>query len=407
MGTLEHGADISSLLGDFFSQDDLRQLVLDTGEILGCPLLVLDDTFQVAAHYAPPGFSDEVFQNTLRRGEVSYEAGAVISRSPALSDGRADYIKLESSDYRRRFAPLVSADVRLGYLVCVDIDGALQNVSSEIWDMVEQVLAKQMFVEASRQDRPFETAEDILMHLLDGKFTSAAYFRLQTSGTYLADLQPKSFALADLTAFHALPAGQRDLRAELGSRFPGSHSFLYRGDIFMFLNESDSPAMFSALTEEFRLKVIIAEAPDDLFELPERYKTAREAMELMLDKRFHGGSVCTVEALRLPLLLKNLEGRKDLVSPGLRTLAAHDREKRTQYCETLYRYLTSGHSLKKTCDALFTHRNTILYRIRRIQEDFGIPLDDPTAHADILLGASMMLFELRGPDFFMPLTETE
>ena len=86
----------------------------------------------------------------------------------------------------------------------------------------------------------------------------------------------------------------------------------------------------------------------------------------------------------------------------LRTLADHDRQKETQYCETLYTYLCCGRSLKKTCDVLFTHRNTVLYRIQRMQEDFCLPLDEPAAHADLLLGVSLLLFQRKGPDFFLP-----
>lgn len=105
--------------------------------------------------------------------------------------------------------------------------------------------------------------------------------------------------------------------------------------------------------------------------------------------------------LRTPLLLKNLEGRSDLIAKEIRTLATHDKEKDTQYCETLYHYLTCCRSLKKTCDALFTHRNTVLYRIRRIEDDFAIPLDEPSVHADLLLGVSLLLFKEKGPDFFL------
>ena len=39
-----------TLLEQFFAQDDLGKLTVSTGELLGCPLLVLDDTFHVAAH---------------------------------------------------------------------------------------------------------------------------------------------------------------------------------------------------------------------------------------------------------------------------------------------------------------------------------------------------------------------
>ena len=78
-----------ALLDEFFSQDDLRQLVLSTGELLDCPLMVLDDTFRIAAYRLPLGFSDELFQNAVRRGEIAYEAGATISKNAMLTAGWA------------------------------------------------------------------------------------------------------------------------------------------------------------------------------------------------------------------------------------------------------------------------------------------------------------------------------
>lgn len=390
-----------ALLAEFFAHDDLKALAADAGALLECPLLVLDDTFHVTAHHRPLGFTDPFFQDAVRQGEITYEAGAIISQSEALSAGRADYVKLEGSDYRRRFSPLISSGVRLGYLICVDTDGHLQNIPPETWNMVEQILAKQAFIEVSRQDKPFETTEDILMHLLDGGFSSAPYFRLQASGTYLADFHPTGFALIELTTYHNEYLGKRHLKDELGVIFPQSHSFLYRGDVFLFLHGNADFNSFSALAEEFQLKVVMSDGINDLFNLPALYRTAHEALELMTDRRFHSGNVCTVAQLRTPLLLKKLEGRSDLIAKEIRVLAAHDKEKDTQYCETLYYYLTCCRSLKKTCDALFTHRNTVLYRIRRIKDDFAIPLDEPAIHADLLLGVSLLLLEKKGPDFFL------
>ena len=396
-----------TLLEQFFAQDDLGKLTVSTGELLGCPLLVLDDTFHVAAHYLPLGFSDALFETAVRRGEISYEAGAIISENAMLTAGWADYVQLADSPYRRRFAPLVSAGVRLGCLICVDTDGHLEKIPPQTWELVEHILSKQMFVEASHQDKLFETAEDILMHLLDGGFSSAAHFQLQASGTYLADFHPRAFALIDLETYHSAYMGKRHLKEELEAQIPDSHPFLYKGDVFLFLHREGDGDIFSELAEEFQLKILISAPIDDLFTLPQLYRTAREALELMKDERFHGEAVCSAQQLRTPLLLKNLEGRGDLVSPELRRLAVHDREKGTQYCETLYHYLTCCHSLKKTSDALYTHRNTVLYRIRRLQEDFAIPLEEPSQHADLLLGVSLILFEIKGPDFFLRAPKNE
>ena len=246
------------LLTEFFAQDDLSALAADTGALLECPLLVLDDTFHVTAHHRPLGFTDPLFQEAVRQGQITYEAGAVISQSDALSSGKADYVKLDGSEYSRRFVPLISSGVRLGYLICVDTDGHLQSIPPETWNTVEKVLAKQAFIEASRHDKTFETAEDILMHLLDGGFSSAPYFYLQASGTYLADFHPSGFALIDLTAYHNAYLGKRHLKDELGARFPQSHSLLYRGDVFLFLHGMKDFDGFSALAEEFQLKVVMS-----------------------------------------------------------------------------------------------------------------------------------------------------
>ena len=362
--------------------------------------MVLDDTFRIAAYRLPLGFSDALFETAVRCGEITYEAGAIISKNAMLTAGWADYVQLADSPYRRRFAPLISAGVRLGCLICVDTDGHLEQTPPHTWEMVEHITAKQLFMEVSRQDKSSETVEDILMHLLDGGFSSAAHFQLQASGIYLADFHPRAFALIDLETYHSAYMGKRHLKEELEAQIADSHPFLYKGDVFLFLHREGDGDIFSELAEEFQLKILISAPIDDLFTLPQLYRTAREALELMTDERFHGEPVCSVAQLRTPLLLKNLEGRGDLIPIALRRLAAHDREKDTQYCETLYHYLTCCHSLKKTSDALYTHRNTVLYRIRRLQEDFSIPLEEPSQHADLLLGVSLILFEIKGPDFF-------
>ena len=71
------------LFAEFFAQDDLKALAVDAGALLECPLLVLDDTFHVTAHHRPLGFTDPLFQETVRQGQITYEAGAVISQSDA------------------------------------------------------------------------------------------------------------------------------------------------------------------------------------------------------------------------------------------------------------------------------------------------------------------------------------
>ena len=36
-----------------------------------------------------------------------------------------------------------------------------------------------------------------------------------------------------------------------------------------------------------------------------------------------------------------------------------------------------------------------------MQDEYGVPLDDPSAHLELLLGVSLVLFRTKGADFFL------
>ena len=62
---------------------------------------------------------------------------------------------------------------------------------------------------------------------------------------------------------------------------------------------------------------------------------------------------------------------EELLGPLLR----HDQEHGSQYVETLEAYLNLDGSIKAVSEALFTHRNTILYRVKNIKKLLGCELE--------------------------------
>ena len=60
----------------------------------------------------------------------------------------------------------------------------------------------------------------------------------------------------------------------------------------------------------------------------------------------------------------------------IESIAAADREKNTQLLKTLEVYMDHLASAAATAQALFIHRNTLYQRLSRLQEDWGLDLDD-------------------------------
>ena len=389
--------DLKTFLDDFMNSDDLNLLVRDASALFNCPVMVVDMAFHAVAWHAGADFEDAPFRSSIESGSLSYETGSFL----AASDAQAHFVSLEDSPYRRRFSLLVTGGAPVGYLVLVDVDRKLEFEDARVFSAVESALAKQLMLELNRGSSMQSTEESVLQMLLEGRFADEALFELQAAGTGLKYLAPRRIALANLELYRSTNWSENALRSTILDVFPMSRPMIHDGGVVFFLNSDPDMHLFGELSRQFNLRVAISAPIERLFMLPRAYAATRELMALLLPRMPHPFAV-KAEDYQALMQLKQLEPRRDLALPSVRALGERDREEGTLYCLTLYTYLICHHSLQETCTRLFTHRNTVLYRVKRMREDFDIPIDDPEAHLPLLLSAAMMLLEQGREDVFMP-----
>lgn len=73
----------------------------------------------------------------------------------------------------------------------------------------------------------------------------------------------------------------------------------------------------------------------------------------------------------------------------LKVLDDYDKKKSTELVKTLESYFENNGNLKKMSDALFTHYNTILYRVQRIKEITKMDLEDPNDRLNLEVSLKM------------------
>ena len=220
--------EIQALVKTFFETDDLKALVQQAGQMLDCPLIVIDDAFQTQASFSPAGFQDEVFFGALHRGEITYEAILAISQNEQIAKGGSVRMQLQDTPYPRQFTALISSNIRIGYLIYVDWRETLTQISESELQMMQTILAKQLLSESSRNRILSSTSEEILVRLLQGEFPSESVFQLQTASSYLAHYTPHRLAVVDLGLYRNLHFGQDTLKTELRYLFYASHPFFYQ-----------------------------------------------------------------------------------------------------------------------------------------------------------------------------------
>lgn len=80
-----------------------------------------------------------------------------------------------------------------------------------------------------------------------------------------------------------------------------------------------------------------------------------------------------------------------ILHPAPEILSEYDRSNHTEFFQTLYAFLQNDRSLVAASAALHIHRNTLLYRIKKIQELIGSELDDPDERVYIQLSYKLFV----------------
>ena len=389
--------DLQAFLDDFMNKDDLDLLVRDAGQLFACPVMVVDMAFHAIAWHCPADFEDAPLTSSIERGSLSYETGSFL----AGSDAQARFVALPDSPHRRRFSLLVTGGAPVGYLILVDVNDRLEREEPQLFQAVESALAKQLMLETGRGGSMQTPEESVLQHLLEGRFTDEALFELQIAGAGLKYLAPRRIALVNLELYRGTNWSENALRSTILDYFPMSKPMVHDGGVMFFLNSDPDMGLFRNLADQFNLRVAISAPIGRLFNLPTVYGDTRALLEALLPRMPHPFAVLA-EPYRGWMMLRRLAETPELALPAVRALGEHDRAEGTLYCLTLYTYLACHHSLQETCARLYTHRNTVLYRMRKLREDFDIPLDDPAQHLALLASAGMQLVALGQEDGLMP-----
>lgn len=113
--------------------------------------------------------------------------------------------------------------------------------------------------------------------------------------------------------------------------------------------------------------------------LPRARMEVERLLELLAQRA--GTAVGTAGTLRSHLLLAELRdmaaGRPALLRGPVQVLHEFDRARRTDYVATLQQYCAAQFDYTEAAKRLGVHRNTLRYRVARLQEISGLELSDP------------------------------
>lgn len=124
-------------------------------------------------------------------------------------------------------------------------------------------------------------------------------------------------------------------------------------------------------------------------EIKDLYKSYREASKCiqLIEKVYDGHGIYAYEEISFYNMIMEFGNRNmtdEFIRNTLGTIIKYDSENNTNYLDTLSCYLWNNNSLLHTAEKLHMHRNSVKYRIRRIEELTGKSLEDASARLEFM-----------------------
>ncbi len=183
---------------------------------------------------------------------------------------------------------------------------------------------------------------------------------------------------------------------------------LFDGSILALLDEipngGTSPAILSALEEYLKGTGLVGGISNPSAKPVDTKLMNRQARAAVIFGQFlsKNGDLFHYETLAIYHMIdavSRLLPLENFNSPHYMYMCAHDKQFGTAYGPTLVAYLECGFDPAKTAAKMNLHRNTVVYRIKRIEDIFRFDFDDPDQVFSAMLTIRLMhTFSSLDPD---------
>ncbi len=381
--------DIYKILHKNMDQPGYRPLIRGAATLFGAPVIFTDDRYQLIAMYPEEKIGDYVYDTLLEQGYLPESIIADFHNAYLREPGKR-YEPFYEKDGPVKDCPRIFAEVYddtniLGHAAIFLKDKPLESWQLEAASILADIL--RIKINLSRQI-PSSHA-DTLHHLLNRKTTSQAKTRAiaQISPNKPQDALLLVAPLDQTKSQHAFSALAMNYCLH---QFPGAIPTVYNDDlVVLFISKKhsrtlkDQAASFSGYLKQHHILSGAVYPVENLYNLSDDYFLGRltalyRYWEEIKHRHLNTDLYYYHDLAPYPVLLylSQRENIRCLSHPAIDKIRTYDLKNNTDYFQTLACYCQNFFHKNETAQDLNIHRNTLNYRIKRIEELFHLNLQD-------------------------------
>lgn len=365
----------------------LSHIVDVASQVLGNPVIVADQSFKILAHGGTENVTDPFLQEITQIGfyPKSY-IKKIVRHSVMISSSLDIYppiIDEPFSPHRYMTLELMVKGKYVGFATLIE-ERPFKEEDGLLFSYFCRTLVTELRDTNPHAYGIMRDCDYVLMELLEGSLHGERLVaRLFQSGL---DFSINKRVLV-IRAHENLPITRYDVFIEdFCNKLMQCPCVVFRETIVCLINDACLDSCMTSKTGSIRHLLtecdfycgISAEVSDPLL-LPKHYIQAKKAIDFG-ERLKDPGPFYIYEKYRFYTILEMISPSTKLIdycSKKYLEVLQYDKNNNTAYAETLRCFLDCGLNSMLTAERMHLHRNTVIYRIKRLEDLFDIHLDDP------------------------------
>jgi sugar diacid utilization regulator len=401
---LGHWSD--TMLSILFFEGGIPAIVEHAYTLFLNPIYLLNPDYRLTA-YAPENTQDldPIGTEIVQNGGFSQKEFSIMNRNHALRemiDSRIPVIvNIKESPYRM-IVSRIDPEQDLGHFVIVEKNRSFDDLDMKFATVLQlsinQQMKKDQFIRSTRKQNEAYHHEFFLKDVLDGKISIGTRYQ-EYSELIREDFTGELMCLVIELARSSSLVNAVHLRTLFEVKYSNANSVMYNNTIVVVFcfppNRSlhqEAIRDFESTCKEYGIYAGLSSPFDNILELKAYYDQAMLAISLG-----YAESLSPTLFLYQDYYLKHLakvfkdhESVEAFLDPSMKKLFQYDKSHGTELSKALYYYLVYERNAAEAARALFIHRNTLLYHLKKIDSIVSIHYDNYLERQRIMISYEMI-----------------
>jgi DNA-binding PucR family transcriptional regulator len=404
----EHVA--AELLEALAKSEGLQSIVDAGSRMLGNPMIVSDRGWNLMAMTAGPEIPDDAGWNEfLRDGALSLDtisSNIKNKLTDRIEQSEAPFcLQVQGMKYRRMFGKVL-----LGgrHAATVSVLAYFRPFEARDFEMLT-LLCNAVSAEVQKNKYLYFARglpyEDLIVNLLEGRVRDESVIAENMRALNLAVKKCIHVLAIAGMGFDNEQFAASYIRDFIEKLLPGSNAVLYGDKIIVVISHAGAAEFRGAdvqriadFLRKYSMRCGVSRCFEGLSALREHYLQALEA--LRLGARQNGDAFVhfydDLAIYHIARLCAESTDLRALCCPKLTRLLQYDAAHGTLFTKTLRAYLRCARNITDTAAALHMHRNSVIYRLHRLEEMLDLSLSDSDALLYIELSFRFMEYSGQG-----------